>query len=463
MTNKRELNVHVGLLILVACVLHVGTSKAQEPFATLPGLNGLFPKDIQCIAVRDSIFLSFRSGDNVFTRWVLPDGRIADAWLTGLKDKLLCGITAHNNRMKTFYFLEQEKHTILIKAMQTDQANNSNAFLPGQLELSGIFIGSYTEGENLLIFSFEKGNFQLRVTTVKRLQISEDKLYAVSLDPGRYNRDQMTIIRDGSVLGSVQALAKVKIFIRADGISIVVDDEGDYLNEQYRLRGTTVIRLNKASGESNIKFFMDSTDHSFSSFLLDNYLFKARRNDISIFDVNTGKLLQTVDIGLNKSMKERLIFIKKGNSNRIWKNEQLYAAKRKPGQPYVVVNKDSLRNSYVLTWGFYEDERSMIMPAFGPAGIAAALIGAIVSNAVIQSLDGKAISRYFYMAGDPVKGFDFSSNDADQIVKQKIDGYEIAQQEKGNRYGYKGYFQSEKGIVAVYQNTTSNRLEFIVF
>ena len=196
MTNKRELNVHVGLLILVACVLHVGTSKAQEPFATLPGLNGLFPKDIQCIAVRDSIFLSFRSGDNVFTRWVLPDGRIADAWLTGLKDKLLCGITAHNNRMKTFYFLEQEKHTILIKAMQTDQANNSNAFLPGQLELSGIFIGSYTEGENLLIFSFEKGNFQLRVTTVKRLQISEDKLYAVSLDPGRYNRDQMTIIRD---------------------------------------------------------------------------------------------------------------------------------------------------------------------------------------------------------------------------------------------------------------------------
>ena len=463
MTNKREFNIQACLLILVACTFHADPSKAQEPFATLPALNGLFPKDIQCMAVRDSIFLSFRSGDNVFTRWVLPDGKIVDAWLTGLKDKLLCGITAHNNRLKTFYFVEQEKHNIVIKALRTDQANNSNAFLPGQLELSGIFIGSYTEGENLLVFSFEKKKFQLRVTTVNRLRISEDRLYAISFDPGRYKSAQMTLIRDGSVLGSVQALARVKIFIRSGEISIVVDDEEPYLNEQYHLHGTTLIRLNKASGETNIKFFMDSTDYSFSSFLLDSYLFTARRKDISIFDVNTGKLLQTIDIGLDKSMKERLIFIKKGNSNRIWKNEPLYAAKRKPGRPYIVVNKDTLQNSYVLTWGVYEDERGMIMPAMGPAGLAAALIGAIVSNAVIQSLDGKAISRYFYMAGDPVKGFDFSANDADQIVKQKIDGYEIAQQEKGNRYGYKGYFQSENGIVAVYHNTTSNRLEFIVF
>ena len=67
------------------------------------------------------------------------------------------------------------------------------------------------------------------------------------------------------------------------------------------------------------------------------------------------------------------------------------------------------------------------------------------------------------MAGDPAKGFDFSVNNADQITKQQIDGYEIAQQEIGNRYGYKGYFQSVKGIVAAYHNPTSNQLEIIVF
>jgi len=72
-------------------------------------------------------------------------------------------------------------------------------------------------------------------------------------------------------------------------------------------------------------------------------------------------------------------------------------------------------------------------------------------------------SHVLFFVTDRFKGFDFCAvQHSDQITKQKMDTYEIDQQEKATRYSYKDIFNPVK-LLPVYHNTTTDPLEFMVF
>lgn len=458
---------------LIACIaivfVTISSLSAQKIFAKIEFPENGRVEDVQLINFNDSIFLSYRVPDmaNEFqSKLILPDGTVEFIKANELAGQLICGVTTLSRQQKNFYFLEQKRNTVILKVLQLDFKNKFRSLLPEQVILNGKFLGAHEEQGDLLIYTTEKNKFTIKMTRLHNLTSLEERNYKLSVDLSNYKNTDIAFFEENEFLGAVKAAGKVKIILKARTIDILIDEPHNEYEEQERMYKTTFISIDKESGESTIKMFPEFEKTNFRSFISDQYLFRTKNTFeklvLQVFDHTTGQQVLTKTILFEKTLNRKLVYFREGRGNKVSKIESLGHMIKVSYMcsPFVTVSKDSSSSNFIMTWGTYYDDNGM-QAAVSSNPLLGLMIVA-VGTAIRQLSDGPGISRYFYLTGNPANGFDFASDAIVNTIKEKIDLYEMDQQGLKINFWYKGYFDLNRNVMAVYQ-ISSGKLFVVKF
>jgi hypothetical protein len=463
-------------MIKSAClvVLHLVffcSVQAQRIHAEFAIPNGSIPLELQCIAMHDTLLVTYQSappgpgGYPLFNSFlVLPDGATTKLKLDLLKDKILCGIE-NNGTNKLLYFLSESRKGISLGALKTTAMLEKPTVIGDTLLSNGRLIGNDVRDNDLYLYTFSKDTYLLNVLRINQLKVVEQKKYKLSFDLSQFNPAQIAFIPEGILPGVEQASAKVKIMLQGDYINLIVDECHDQYNEKLKLYKTTVVHINTRTSETSIHVYTESTSRKFRSFLVGNYLFRAIHYfdafNLQVFDIRSNREIYQKMLIADKAAKDIPVYFREGKANRIDTLERLHHMIdiSQMCEPFIIVQNDSATNNYKITWGTYFNDKGITPLAMAnPAGLMVMIVG----TAIKQMGEGPGVSRYFYMQGNFDNGFDLL-NDHKQMMRNKIDTYELFLQSEKKRYQRKGYYITSTNMMAMYFYSKTKKLELVAF
>jgi hypothetical protein len=445
--------------------------QAQRTHAEFPIPNGSSPREVQCVAMHDTLLVTYQfappgpAGYPLFNSLlVLPDGTITKPKLDQLRDKILCGIE-DNGANRLLYFLTESRKGISLGALNVTATMQKPIVIGDTLLANGRLIGSDIRNNDLYLYTFEKDSYLFNVIRINQLKVVEEKKYKLSFDLSQFNPAQIAFIPEGVLPGAEQASAKVKIMLQDDYINLIVDECHDQYNEKLRLYKTTVVHINTHTNETSIHVYTEDTPRKFRSFLVGNYLFRAIHYfdafNLQVFDIRSNREVYHEMLVADKAANEILVYFREGKANRIDTLETLYytIGASPMCEPFIIVQNDDAASNYKITWGTYFNGKGIApLVMANPAGLMVMIVG----TAIKQMGEGPGISRYFYMQGNFDNGFNLL-NDHKEMMRNRIDTYELFLQSQKKRYQRKGYYISPNSMLAFYFYPKTDKLELVVF
>lgn len=460
--------------ILSVCVFLflTKTLTAQRVVAEIdiPKGMGNDPHDLQVLALQDSLLfayenVSIKKGYKPFNSLlILPTDEIKTLSYDLLEDKILCGVV-NNSGEKLFYFLEEERKSIVVKGARINFKTDAVTLVPESLELRGSLIGTDVRDNFLFIYAFEKKTFKLKVTKVSGFSVIDEKEFPLSVDFSRFKSSEISFVPTNVPVGSEQASTKVKILLEGENIAIIVDEPFDEYLETRQLLRTTVIRINTITAEIKNRLFVEPTERKFRSTISKNYLFRAVAGNsdyaLQVFNLNNGNPILSKVFRKDNSTKEIVSYLREGRANRI-RQEKLYnlVSTAPLTTPYVVTYNDQITGKLIVLCGTYYDTKNvLISQPFDVVGIMVSVIGTTIR----QLRDGPGVSRYFYLEEEQGGGFGVIDLLSVPLLKQKIDAYEMSLIEKLYKYKVKGYHEFRGGLLAVYFMPDLDKMRLVEF
>ncbi|HEU5148504.1 MAG TPA: hypothetical protein VFT90_17375, partial [Chryseosolibacter sp.] len=227
--------------------------------------------------------------------------------------------------------------------------------------IEGKLLGVTSHKNRLIVYSFEKKTYQLRITEKVNDAPASERLFNLSFDFSKFSNSDIAFVPEGAVIGASQASARVKIFIRSPNILIVSDDPFDeYSPSPQNIYKTVLININTRTGELSNRMVPEMSKGNFRSFPLSKYLFRvvawAGDFTLQMFDIENGELLNSKTILYDKKYKDKFVFFREGRDNTISKEETLRHMMDVSHMcdPFVVAQEDPLSDQgFVVTWGTY--------------------------------------------------------------------------------------------------------------
>ena len=96
---------------------------------------------------------------------------------------------------------------------------------------------------------------------------------------------------------------------------------------------------------------------------------------------------------------------------------------------------------------------TVMSPAAGGNVIGLGLMVMAVGTTIKQLSDGPGISRYFYVRGSADGGFEFAPDDSIDIVRRRIDSFELESLTKDVKR--LGYFTAGESVIGAYHDQAS--------
>jgi hypothetical protein len=447
--------------LLLAVVGIAVESAGQQPIANVEISSFRPPDRLQCFAVHDSVFLSYwffkeAGGEHRYQElWILPDGTSRNCSSTVLRGKVLCGITSHSRRRNRFYSLNADKKGFNVGMVEADQ-NDDRVVAPDTLRFNGRFLGSYTDGEDLFIFSADKKTYRLTVTQVRGLTAVRKNDFTLPIDLSDYNDSQIAFNQSGTPLTVGESVARVRIAYQKKRISVVIDVP--YEDGSPRPAGTTIADIDRESGETNTTFIQCSTTEDFRSVPVDHYLFRisypwagAR---LEVFSLQDGKLVRSQTFFSDKLLKTKRSYLRQGKEGRI-SATNAWNVLNYPGLPFLTATKDSAAARYVIAIGRHLNSKGGIVVS---PHVVAGIVASVIFQAVLPSHEAPGEGMYCYLVGGPDQGFDFVPGDDTASISQKMDAYEL-----GVRLWFRKIFPMNNHVLGLYMNDKASTLRLVKF
>jgi hypothetical protein len=452
-------------ILLVFCILTSMICVSQTLITEIDLKKQWKFKELQCRPMGENIFLYYeiwkpiRDQIEYYTVSISPDGKINSFEIPQLHEKYIAAITNHDDK-NYFYYFNEEKKNIILRVVERDFANNKTV-LSQDIPVEDNLLGYYTSEDDLFIASFEKKNkYVLKISQIHRLSAAETKSYNLSVDLSTLKISDIAFIEQPNLVGAEQAQSKVKILCFKDEIIVMVDDPFD----QHK---TTITRINTQTGLTNTMVFTEARTFNFRSFIFDNYLFRTLHSsnsiELQIFSLTTGELLNTTNISLYKSLKEKHVYFKEGRSMTISDTETLFHMIKGTlfSNPFLTVENEPVTGQFIITWGTYYDNNG-IGPSVGLTPLLA-FVSFVAITAAKQLSDGPGISRYFYMKGNPVEGFNFIEGTKLVNTRERVDQFEIMRQNSGVRYESKQYIKNNDATFGIYYEADTHKITLYKF
>jgi hypothetical protein len=372
-----------------------------------------------------------------------------------INKKPICGILSLSAGIKRFYFIDTEKEKFRINALEVDFANRRTIGVEGEVALNGRFLKMEVKNDQVTVYAYD--NNTLQETILNGFTIARQINYIIPFEIFKDKQRDISLIMDHDLIGSVQAKARVKVFISSEFITVTFDSYRGDLKSKSETRFVRFDRKSAAVSELVIK---EPSGGNFSSAVIDTLLYRVTNMrkyfELQIFNTKTGNKIYSYGIDLADSLKKHLVYFREGRAKKISKTEWL---KHMMGvsaacDPFIVVSKSKDSMTHVVTWGTYFDNNGFSAP--GGATPLSFILPIVIGTTIRQLSEGPGISRYFYMAGNLSKGFAYSEN---STLRSKIDSFEMTHPDQRNE----GYFQAGDGVIAAYYNSKSRKVSFLKF
>lgn len=365
-------------LLVFSIVLFIYSAVySQENILKIQLPKSKTPEEIQVISTEDKFLLAYKAG-YVTPRsqpynfyWVDKQGTVSEADYPELRGKLIAGIT-QDSVHSYFYYLDGDKKSIVVNAIRENRLTGEKKACD-PLVIEGKLLGVTSDKNRLIVYSFEKKAYQLRITEKVNDAPANERLFNLSFDFSKFANSDIAFIPEGAVIGASQASARVKIFIRSPNILIIWDDPfEEYSPSPQNIYKTVLININTRTGELSNKMVPEMSKGNFRSFLLSKYLFRvvawAGDFTLQMFDMEKGELLNSKTLLYDKKYKENFVFLREGRDNTISKEETLRQMMDVSHMcdPFVVAQEDPLSDQgFIVTWGTYYNGKG----TFGPTAL----------------------------------------------------------------------------------------------
>lgn len=464
----------VSRLAVIVFVFYCQPVFSQQTFTEFDLPKGHDPTKIQFLSLNKMAVLLYQTpfaptnskeGFRKFNAWLVDDqGETRKLNMDFFGDKVICGAVESEEQI-LFYYFEQERKNILIKAANLNLRSNEVAPLDAALIVPGKFIGGNVKGDRLFIYAFERNTYLLKVLDVQLLEIKSEKNYKLAVDLSKFRASEIAFIPETTQVGSAQATAKVKVMPQGEHIRIVVDEPFKDYEERVHLYKTTAIDIDSQTGQSTIRVFAEETRNQFRSIIYDGYVFRTVNTfsefRLQIFDFMKGSEVYRQTLPRDDASKKISVTFRENSTNHFSGEAKLYdmISGADVCLPFLAVSKNESNDKFIITWGTYFERNSM-------APIGPDLVGMMVGiggTAIFSAMDGPGETRHFDLEGNIEAGFKIVQGQNDFPTRRKIDVFESEQNVNRLKYRRKGYFQYAGTTLALYYFPSLNKLSFIEF
>lgn len=460
--NMKNVIVWLGMMIIA----HTLQSQSQLSVINLPP-DKIW--NIQTYVAGDKVFVSFIEPDYKLHAdvkrfyMVGPDGSSETFRSDSLAKTVSCGASRYGDEYYLYHFNGKRKN-LRLGALVYHSGTNKQTILPEEIDINGVVLGIWND-ENLCIVSFDKRDNRLHVLKINKLQVIEEKVFDIPFTYIEDYQHSLGSITEGNMTSLEKGSAQLKLYKQEQEIIMTVDQNffGTSGTPQ-----TIIMKFDIESGAQTMHEIKIGESRSFTSFVQNRKLYiggvSRKKFELSLFDLNTGSLLSRKDITKDSVDESMTVYIRSGKKGTVYKTESFLKmmSHANTTEPALIVytGKDS---SATVVWGTYLKEAP---PSAYYAGFAGGLAGStlylIVYSAITDLSSTQGTSRYLYLIDRDQQTPQFTS-EANKPLRQQIDDYEMAQQEKKVSYVSKGYVDYRNGAIAIYLDNKNHQLSIVRF
>jgi hypothetical protein len=411
---------------------------------------------VQVITVGDSIYLKYGEYFEGSTRekamWVSPNGKKVHtyhAW----------DIFEIENFNDTLYYYYFEPTTNLLRAYTF--TNSKPLKQPGKIGMQGQVVGSYKE-DGLNFITIDRKLKKLIVYKLDKLDIKNQEEFDIPepLADELKNNLMIEFYSGDAPINSFQGVSKLKLY-KYDSIMYLTFDK--YVDGS-KTNGVKVLRINE--GDRTGDFFEVRVPHrdSFRSFLINGnvyvYFNSTKAAHLVEYDLKGVKQnsIITKDSAFNFP-----VYLRHGSSKTTAKVETFSMLLNKSwGATSMLLSvfSDNAGRLIIQAGSFYNDKGVGVPSASSP--IAALLTFAVSTTLKQIFFENPGLKRYYYYEKENINSPITLATDSSNL-KQIIDDYEIEQTAKLGKLNFRGYYELDSGILAVYQYRKDKTLRLVHF
>ena len=444
--------IYLSVLLVIGFVCKVFP---QVPFSEIGLEDGQAPL-VKCMLSGDSILLTHQltSYAPKTTMWVRADGTTKVVYMGEVdRNKALLAVSSQGNKQR-YFFLETKSRNQIITSLTVDIAMGTAGWDPGQLEIPGLLLGNFFDGDLYLICNIP-GEKIVRILQVSELQIKDEKKFTLNEALLLKKRTRVAFITPGKPLSPDEAIAPIKIYRSEEILTITVDDPFDEFRTDQMFYKTTIYRLELKSGRASSRFFLEQSQYPFTSTLFANHLYRVKsfrkEAHLQIFDLTTGRP-KTSDLSGLSLDENHFAYQSIDATNKI---ESIKLKAAIPLINYVI--PDTIGSETVLRIGgrFGRSPTVPVLPGLGS-------LVSLATNVTIMSLyNGLDEDIYFYLKGSPETEFKYTADS--KLISQDISAYDLKTTTDGKRYWSKSYLLGANFAYGVYLEKKSDKIQVLRF
>lgn len=451
------------MIRLLVCFLTFSLFQQVKAQVNIGILKGKRDFEIESIVKGDSVSLVFSkpTQSNIIESelfWITEKGISKPMSIKRRSDESFSGIT-YNSGSYYLFFKTSKKHKDALNVYKSDGFNFDTPATT--IPLDGKVLGTYG-GYDICVVTLEKKSGILKVLTFNESKLISEKIIKIPFRLNTLQDAEIKFLDMDSDITLGQSFARAKFLKKGNIISLVLDEPKiDYEENQNAPFKTSVFRYNLETDKTDIKVFFESTNSSFRSFLIDDYLFKASHTVkgtwLSVFDIALNKKIIDQDL-LSKEDEDKTRGYHRNGRDFTLKEDLLKIPHVPIGSsnewsPVVIVEKAA--SDYVVTIGTYSDSKG----AFVIGGSPLLLVASFVVTAAMQGKEKPSMSSYTYLSGDPTKAISYSRSL--KYYKKSIDDYESSF--IPDHFYFKGYVASPRLSWGLYGVNGASDLNVVLF
>lgn len=455
--KKASLNnrsIHLLPFLLIFSIPYVF---GQKPFAEIQVTPAPSPT-ISAIVSGDSILLVYKEASFIPTNsmWFSTSGTKRNVDIEITKDRTLIQICSEKD-VEKYYYVEYGKKSFVLSCLTLDVKTGSKQWDQEQLEVPGILLGSYVDGDLFLVCTDPKEPV-LKIIRTNGSTIKELKTFELREPLIKGKRTSVTFSDLDLPLTPDEATASVKIF-KQDSVLLISTDES--YDEYAKIHGplkTGVYRINIRSGRSDYKIFMANSEDVLHSTIFNNCLYRLVRSNtamLQIFDLTTSRQTASFDLSLFKDAPNSFAYLANDDNHNVLKTDLIHTL---PLVDYVI--PDTVSSTLILRVGARMAVNPNI-PLLSAWGLPALMVSFTAQMVLLSKPAVPAIDIFFYLKGSPEGGFYFTADSG--LLSQTIANYEFELTANPKKYQYKTYLFGNDCAFGIYLERKSDKIQIQKF
>jgi hypothetical protein len=447
--------------LLVGCTHFI---QAQIIYSKIPLqdiVNGNNQLGIQGLVLNDSIFMAGYPTKNGPAKafWILPSGEVVKLNSPELKNKLVVAL-ASSGDSTYFYYLEQLKYTISLRAVVQSQQTGVITSSNKSISFTGSFVNIFHQGQHTYLLSIFKERNEIRLSEIKGIERLNETFLISAVDLNT-NLSPFSFVSENEILSPLAAASPNKIYQQGNFLYIGID-------QTKALDGmpkTSILKINLNSGESELRIIVDNAGKQFRTYIENDYIFKITKSRsagaiISIYDLADFSLRQTMKINKETAIAQNRSY--KKDFAKTTDKESVWDAISNTSSSFIMATPTDSVNFIVRVGTHHLVDRSGagFIPVVSAFQVLA-IVGAVARVAALSLSEMESVDHYFYLKWDGKNELAYADKPVSAI--QAIDTYDITMFKQKRKFEYKGYLQTHSKVFGFYQESGSKFLDIILF